>query len=322
MAVVFDRATRHGSDQEEGVAGVLELRESPAGPVGLFPDPQAMAGACGNGPAFAASLANAWHASPWRDRGRCVLWRVAVHDHATRALRISGGSLGAAFALGLRELFRHPRARRPGAAALRGLVYGLRSRTAVTGRVEETGTLRHVSGLSAKLRVAQSKHWRLVVPEENRGDVPGRPAAVRFAVNLRQADRYARQWRVGRLATAAMVLAVAGATGVVVAKVDAAAAERRHTATRLSEVSRTLLDRDVGLAQLFAAEAYHYDATRRPEPPCSTRCRPAPTSYAVCRQAGRIQADGCGRLAVGAVRGRLRRQRGRPPFPLSSCCST
>ncbi|WP_248958624.1 WD40 repeat domain-containing protein [Sphaerisporangium perillae] len=261
VSVVFDRADHGDTGQEDGTAGVLELREFPAGPVGLFPDPQAMAGASSGGHSFAASLSHAWQASPWVDKGRCVLWRIVLSDRPSPALRISGGSLGAAFALGLRELFRHPVSRRPSVAGLRGVVYGLRPTTAVTGRLDEGARLRHVSGLGAKLQVARRKRWRLIAPEENRADISHPPATVKFATTLRQADRYARQWRTGRLVTAAAVLAVATTTGMVVSKVQADATARRHTAAKLADVATTLLNSDAGLAQLFAAQAYHHDPT-------------------------------------------------------------
>lgn len=261
VSVVFDRVGHDGTGRDEGVAGVLELRELKAGPVGLFPDPQAMAGARSTGQSFTTSLSHAWHASPWSDRGRCVLWRLVLPGHSSAALQISGGSLGAAFALGLRELFRHPVSNRPSAAGLRAIVYGLRPGTAVTGCLDAAARLARVGGLGAKLQVAQRKRWQLVVPEENRADISEPPASVKFAATLRQAERYARQWRTARLVTAAAILMAAVTSGTVVSNIQATAATRKQTAAQLANVSAALLNTDTGLAQLFATQAYHHDPT-------------------------------------------------------------
>lgn len=140
VSVVFGRPEENSS-VEQGAAGFLELREFPAGPAGLFPDPQAMAGARSNGTAFAESLFDAWQSCHGRSRGRCVLWRIVLPDDPFTCPSIEGGSLGAAFALGLRELFRHPASRRPTLAWLREFFYGLRPKTAITGRIDASGHL-------------------------------------------------------------------------------------------------------------------------------------------------------------------------------------
>ncbi|MFG3410146.1 WD40 repeat domain-containing protein [Streptomyces sp. NPDC048142] len=100
-------------------------------------------------------------------------------------------------------------------AALRGVFYGLRPRTAVTGALDGGERLLRVADMDAKLLATRRRRLRLVAPEANQLDIAGAPAPdeVRFAANLRQADRYARRLRTGRLAVAALVL-VANATGM------------------------------------------------------------------------------------------------------------
>jgi WD40 repeat protein len=235
VSVVFGLSGKSGS-AEQGAAGFLELREFPAGPAGLFPDPQAMAGASSNGPAFAESLAHAWQSAQGRTRGRCVLWRISLPDDPFSALLIEGGSLGAAFALALRELFRHPHTRRPTLAWVQGFFYGPRPKTAVTGRIDDSGHLRYVTDMGSKLQVAHMKRWLLVAPEENQADLRQAPdpRLVKFAATITQAERYLRQWRIRRLAAATAVIALAAATGVAITY-QVAVDNRQQTAIRISQ---------------------------------------------------------------------------------------
>ena len=261
VSVVFGspgEGTEGESGKEQGVAGFLELREFPAGPPGLFPDPQAMAGARSNGSAFTNSLSHAWQSCPG---GRCVLWRIILPDDPSSIPPIQGGSLGLAFALGLRALFRYPASRRPTLAWLRGFFHGLRPRTAVTGGIDERGHPQLVTDMGGKLSAAHRKRWRLVAPAANQADIRQAPdpSMVRFAATIKQADRYARQWRTGRLATAAALIATATTTGLVITHQEAAAANRQQTASRLAGISGSLLDSNVGLAELLAVQAYHYE---------------------------------------------------------------
>ncbi|WOX12555.1 WD40 repeat domain-containing protein [Streptomyces sp. N50] len=191
-----------------------------------------------------------------------MIWSIAPSENLPVPLRIDGGSLGAAFALGLRELFRRPISRRPNHASFVSAVFGLRRKAAVTGALDGSERLKHVEGLDAKLRAARKKDVRLIVPEaDNQGlkDLPDF-AQVKFAATLKEADHYARQWRYGRLAAAALLVA-----GVLVplyiSHSDNAEASQRSTATKLASVSGNLLNSHTGLAQLFAARAYREDPT-------------------------------------------------------------
>lgn len=269
VPVVFGRSAGPAGQSavEEGDTGVLELREFPAGPAGLYPDPRAMAGVRSPNGQFAASLGHAWNAAGSRREGRCVLWRLVLSDDPMPPAQIDGPSLGAAFALGLRDLLRHPPSRRPSMAGLRGFFYGLRPRTAVTGALDGGERLLQVSDMNAKLLAARRRRLRLVAPEANRLDVTRapEPGDVKFAATLRQADRYARRFRTGRLAVALALIATAATTGSVVTQRDQADAQRLATAHRLVQVAQSLLPSDVGLAELFAVQAYrrHADSLTR-----------------------------------------------------------
>ncbi|MEV7981856.1 hypothetical protein [Streptomyces sp. NPDC086519] len=259
VPVVFGRSAAGGAAGTDGVTGVLELREFPPGPAGLYPDPRAMAGVRSPNGQFAASLGQAWRAAGARREGRCVLWRLMLSDGPLPPVQVEGPSLGAAFALGLRDLLRRPPSGRPGRTWLRDVFHGLRPRTAVTGALDGERLLQ-VSDMDAKLLAARRMRLRLVAPEANRLDVvkAPEPGDVRFAATLRQADRYARRYRTGRLAVVLALVVSAATTGAVVEQQGAAATRRLTTAHRLAEVSQSLLGSDVGLAELFAVQAYRY----------------------------------------------------------------
>ncbi|MER6736513.1 WD40 repeat domain-containing protein [Streptomyces puniciscabiei] len=290
VPVVFGRSASGagGAVVAEGVTGVLELREFPPGPAGLYPDPRTMAGVRSPNGQFAASVGHAWQAAGDRREGRCVLWRLVLSDSPLPPVRLEGPSLGAAFALGLRELLRHPPSGRPGGAWLRDVFYGLRPRTAVTGALDGGERLLQVSDMDAKLLAARRMRLRLVAPEANRLDVvkAPEPGDVRFAATLRQADRYARRYRTGRLAVALALVVTAASTGAVVTQQDAAATQRLTTAHRLAEVSQGLLHSDVGLAELFAVQAYRY------HPDTLTRTALFQAVTASPHLAGSVQANG------------------------------
>ncbi|MDG4764460.1 hypothetical protein O7632_10140 [Solwaraspora sp. WMMD406] len=267
MPVVFGGSTGEPDMDGPGVTGILELREFPAGPAGLYPDPRAMADVRSPNGQFALSVGHAWSVAGPRGEGRCVLWRIVLTDRAPAPLRIEGPSLGAAFALGLRELLRYPRSRRPSIAGVRAAFSGPRPRTAVTGALDGGGRLLKVSDMEAKLRAARRGGLRLVAPAANRIDLANAPEPddVRFAATLGQARRYVRRYRTVRVATALALLLAATTSGLVVQYQNAEARQRLVTAHRLAEVAQSLLNSDVGLAELFAVHAYrqHDDSLTR-----------------------------------------------------------
>jgi WD40 repeat protein len=261
VPVVFGRSagpTGRASAQE-GVTGVLELREFPAGPAGLYPDPRAMPGVRSPNGQFAASLGHAWNAAGPRRAGRCVLWRLVLSGDPVPPARIEGPSLGAAFALGLRELLRYPPAGRPSVAWMRSAFHGLRPRTAVTGGLDGGERLVGIADMDAKLLAARRKGLRLVAPQANRLDVAAapEPGEVRFAANLRQADRYARRIRAGRLAVAVLVL-IATVTGVsaLQQRGSAHAEQRAALAGQVTAEANQLRGTDPSLAAQLDLVAY------------------------------------------------------------------
>ncbi|GGV23867.1 hypothetical protein GCM10010495_44400 [Kitasatospora herbaricolor] len=261
VPVVFGRSAGLSgpAPAEEGVTGVLELREFPAGPAGLYPDPRTMAGVRSPNSQFATALGHAWGTAGRRGAGRCVLWRLVLSDDPVPPARIEGPSLGAAFALGLREVLRYPASRRPGLASVRGVFRGLRPRTAVTGALDGGERLLRVADLDAKLLAARRKGWRLVAPEANRLDVAAapEPGDVRFAADLGQADRYARRFRLGRLAVAALVLVASSAGGVALQQRDAARSEQRAALVgRLTAEANQLRGTDPSLAAQLDLAAF------------------------------------------------------------------
>ncbi|MFI0595652.1 WD40 repeat domain-containing protein [Streptomyces griseus] len=209
VPVVFGRSPGQNGESPaaEGATGILELREFPPGPAGLYPDPRTMDGVRSPNAQFASAMGTAWHlAGGTQSKGRCVVWRIVLSDEPSPPEQIEGPSLGVAFALGLRALLR----RRAGAGRLRDVFYGLRPRTVVTGALDADGRLLRVAGLDAKLLAARRKGFRLVAPEPNRLEVTAtapRPGDVKFAATLREADGYARQFRTGRIAVTALIFA-------------------------------------------------------------------------------------------------------------------
>ncbi|WP_051830155.1 MULTISPECIES: WD40 repeat domain-containing protein [Streptomyces] len=263
VPVVFSRSSGRSGEapSAEGATGVLELREFPPGPAGLYPDPRTMDGVRSPNGQFAAALGDAWRLAGPQREGRCVVWRIVLSDEPTAPDRIEGPSLGVAFALGLRALLRH----RPGVGWLRDVFYGLRPRTALTGALDADGHLLRVAGLDAKLLAARRKGLRLVAPEANRLEVLAaapRPGDVRFAATLREADRYARQFRTGRIAVSALVLAAVTAGVFALHQRDLAQVGRQSAlVSQVSARADQLRATDPSLAARIDIEAYRLSPT-------------------------------------------------------------
>jgi WD40 repeat protein len=218
VRVVF---ARPGEYSRKGVAGTLELREFPPGPAGLFPDPRGMRNRRGD-PAL-DGLRLAWQFAAGAGRSsRCVLWRLSL-DGGVPDYAIDGGSLGAAFAVGLRELLRRPRGSRRGTLSVPlSFFVGLRPRCAVTGVLAEQPPpvyghkapggaegpwMGKVGDMDAKIDAAKAKGLRLVAPAANRASAqPHETVHVDWAETIRQAERYARRIRPVRTAVAATAL--------------------------------------------------------------------------------------------------------------------
>jgi WD40 repeat protein len=259
VPVVF---ARPGDRTSKGVAGTLELREFPPGPAGLFPDPSGLRNRRGDA-TFDAGLRLAWQFAAGTGRSsRCVLWRLSL-DGGVPDYAIDGGSLGAAFAVALRELLRRPRGSHSGFLDVpRAFFVGLRPRCAITGvlatqrpsayenqasRVAEGAWLDEVGDMDAKLDAAIAKGLRLIAPTANRASAEPRAiVSVDWAQTVHQADRYARRVRPVRTAvTAIVVLALAGASAGIGAVVQArsgvsaadAQAARQHAVALSSQLA-------------------------------------------------------------------------------------
>jgi WD40 repeat protein len=286
VPVVFARPGAR-SPASRGVAGILELREFPPGPAGLFPDSRGMRNRRAD-PAFDAGLELAWQFAAGAGRGgRCVLWRLSL-DGGAPDYAIDGGSLGAAFAVALRELLRRPRGSRLGLLAVpRAFFVGLRPRCAITGVLatqrptaydqpeSRTGPwLDKVGDMDAKLDAAKASGLRLVAPAANRDSaLPRATTPVHWAETIYQADRYARRVRPVRTALAvAAVLVVAGiSAGVGVAvRLDsaaraagdqAAAANQQALSQQAASTATGLAASEPDLAKQLAVAAYRIAPT-------------------------------------------------------------
>ncbi|MBG0564378.1 hypothetical protein [Actinoplanes aureus] len=221
LPVLFDRRSTGGH-------GVLRLTLLGGGPPGLYPDPRAMLFLVADR-RFAAALDAAWAtAAPLH--GRCVVWRLTTDGLACD--EVAGGSLGAAFGVGLADLSRRTppllRARR------------LDRRCAITAELRPDARLAPVGGIRNKLEEAIRLRLRVVLAPPGDADaVPGpllRDARVRFAGDLAAAVRACRT-RMNPSFAALLVAVVLAASGVAG---GALAAARGSRAAHLREVAAGL----------------------------------------------------------------------------------
>lgn len=242
VPVLFDRPRQGG-----GLSGRLEISELQAGPAGLYPDPRTMSFTRADGAEFTAGLTAAWDyaqariRSSGRGQDRCLVWHLIYESPRDTVFSISGGSLGAAFAITLREILAYPASRRPSWTWLRAKVRGLRPRCAVTGVIAGDQTLTAVSGLASKLEAAEARKWRLVAPDANRTAGVHIPAGVRvyWAADLARADRYARRWRPVRTGLALAAIAVLVATGITITRADQAALAANQATAQQHDINQS-----------------------------------------------------------------------------------
>ncbi|OUC94866.1 WD40 repeat domain-containing protein [Streptosporangium minutum] len=214
IGVVFE-----SSAPGEGLTGSLSMEVLPEGPPGLFPHPRTMS-VFGADQEFQRALTNAWEFQTRERRNvPCLLWQLSITGH--RGRRVTGGSMGAAFAILLRELLGPPV---PGALAASRLAARGRALSgwlrhpygdhAVTGDITEGGGLAAVGGLPAKIACAKAKGLTVVAPRANKLDVPDGEHII-WVDDVRQARRRLYRWdRVRTLVLAASVaVLVAAATG-------------------------------------------------------------------------------------------------------------
>ena len=205
VPVLFDR-----TDTAGGTSGVLEIREFPAGPAGLYPDPEAMSFTLAD-EEFTCALASAWsYANRSQTADHCVMWRLTLEGDVP-VHSIGGGSLAAAFAIALREQIEKRVSRRRPWTPIRAAFLGLRPRCAITGAIASGDALAAVGGMEAKIEAARARNWRLVAPKSNEAAAVHAPDGVHvyWAATLRQASRYARRWRPVRTSVAVLIICIA-----------------------------------------------------------------------------------------------------------------
>ncbi|MEV6360491.1 hypothetical protein [Nocardia asteroides] len=156
-----------------GHRAVLRLTLVDAGPSGLHPDPARMSFLQADA-AFDAALVDAWASSELATTAACVLWSVTL-DGGAPANDITGGSLGAAFAVCLHYLAPQTRWRRY-------LRYRLDPSCAIAAELRGE-MLVGVGGYPGKLRAAQQNSLRVVVAASGFAEAV-RAAPPRFAANI------------------------------------------------------------------------------------------------------------------------------------------
>ncbi|MDX6740184.1 WD40 repeat domain-containing protein [Actinocorallia sp. A-T 12471] len=227
--------------RDTGLVGRLELEILPDGPRGLYPDPRTMSLFTADED-FQSALTDAWvYQTGTRGRVPCVVWRLKIAGYPPQ--RIVGASLGAAFAVLLRELLGSPTSR--AVAAARVMTGPLRrpyDGHAVTGDVTERGELLRVGGLPAKLARARAEGLILVAPTANEEDPP--PRDVIWVPTAARARRALYGWNPVRTVLAAFTSVVLVASVVVVLLVEQVGAARERDDVDLSrDLAAQSLDR-------------------------------------------------------------------------------
>ena len=258
VPVLFDRADTAG-----GTSGVLEIREFPGGPAGLYPDPEAMSFTLAD-EEFTCALASAWsYANRSRTVDHCVMWRLTLEGEVP-VHSIGGGSLAAAFAIVLREHTEKRVSRRRPWTPIRAAFLGLRPRCAITGAIASGDALAAVGGMEAKIEAARVRNWRLVAPKSNEATVVHVPDGVHvyWAATLRQASRYARRWRPVRTSVAVLITCIAVVLSMTVrADRELVSAHAEAVANQLIADSKETSSSDPVLARQEAVAAWRIDSS-------------------------------------------------------------
>ncbi|MGW2158435.1 WD40 repeat domain-containing protein [Nonomuraea sp. NPDC001699] len=260
IRVLFD-------DGDTGLLGTLRLGVLRGGPPGLFPDPRTMFDFQADA-AFQDAITTSWKRQSGGGRDMpCVLWRLSIDD--VRLRRVSGSSLGAAFAVLLEETLGPPARTSfavPAVPAVPRVRWALarplrtpRTRQAVTGRIEPTGRLGRVGGLAAKLTRASQSEMSVVAPKANEDSDGHLADGVRIswaddvAAARRHLYRLAPQ-RVGVLAGLALLVPLA-VLGLVVWRDDTSEQLRTALSRRLAEAGSQVSATDPQLAALLTVAA-------------------------------------------------------------------
>ena len=237
-----------------GKRGTLTVSVLRHGPPGLFPDPRAM-GFFEGDEEFAAALKEAWAHATRRRRARCLLWSLTEPDRKEPFLRITGPSLGAAFAIAISDALK-----RIPLPSLRKI----RTEYAVTGEVQGDGRLLEVSGIPAKAEALRDRNEFLIIaPEANeeKTDTQHLPDSVSFewASTIREARRFTRRFSRIRMAISmAAACVVALVASVVVNEISTSHAREQLQASVTAQLDATanqVNNSNPPLAMLLALQA-------------------------------------------------------------------
>ena len=257
-----------------GVPGKLRLRLLPSGPPGLFPDPAALRIPRGDQP-FKDALTLAWRSAAGSGhQDRCVLWRLELGGNLDPA-SVDGGSLGAAFAVALRELWRLPTSGWSVPARVRSFFIGPGPKTAITGALTREPPpsygpvvpgvgglwLGEVGHIDAKLQVAWAKGWRLVAPAANRDPYSSSTlTSVYWVKTIRQAEWRARRIHGWRIAYTTASLALLAALVLVAVQILTPTAGP-VTQQDISSSASSPLDNNIPLSIAVGLEEYEKGST-------------------------------------------------------------
>ncbi|MER5370601.1 hypothetical protein [Streptomyces sp. NPDC002722] len=211
---------------------------------------------------FSSALGAAWHlAGGAKAEGRCVVWRIILSDEPSAPERIEGPPS----ALPSTPASRPAAARTWCGLAPRRLLRTAPAHGGDRRALDVDGRLLRVAGLDAKLLAPRRKSFPLVAPEPNRLEVfaaAPRPGDVRFAAALPEADRYARQFRTGRIAVTALVLAAVTAGAFALHRRDPAQTQQQAALiSQLSARADQLRNTDPSLAARADIDAYRLNPT-------------------------------------------------------------
>lgn len=237
---------------EDGAHGQLTLAVQPGGPRGLYPDPRSMAFLAAD-PEFADSLDMAWRNAPEVIKNQCVVWDISDDDRPFREM-VEGGSLGAAFGVGLHEL-RY--ATRP---LGRARVRRLDPRCAISGSLDSDGRLLPVADYKAKFKAARRQRWRIVVPagDSNAVKHPGILRRVSYAPDLKTAIRKSRLLRMRSHGIIAIVVLLVLGSGAVAlaARSQEGTQAAIATARQVDSLAMADLGTSLDTAELLVVGAY------------------------------------------------------------------
>jgi hypothetical protein len=272
MPVVFAGDTRDvlgAGTPGVGATGKLVLELLTSGPPGLHPNPSNMCFLRAD-TGFAASIGQAWTSAPARLKAACITWTLRLGtDAAQPVTSISGGSLGAAIAVALKELTTPRWIRRSFQPR------NLDPRCAITAAVADQGALTGVTGLDRKVAAAADAGLRLIVADhdfETAKQAPhGREVQIQGAITVHDATRRARghlnrrfRATISTIALSALILGV-GATAMGITNqrhaAQQAAAQRVIESEQLVDRSADLLRTNPQLAALTALAAHQTNPT-------------------------------------------------------------